>query len=1041
MSPPIRQYSFSSGEISPALYARTDLNRYENGLRKVRNMVVMRQGGITGRPGTQYVSTALNAGNQVRLIPFIFNETGLGQSYVLEFGNQYIAFYQNGGNVISATATITGIAQSDPAIVTAPSHGFSNGDIVTISGVTGMSEVNNGYYVVFAATTNTFELVDVLDNPFDSRLYPAYISGGIASKIYKITSPYLQADLQNIQYAQSADIVTIVHPDYPPMELGRSGATNWALNSIAFDPPVPGPELLGTLTGTPGSKFIGYAITSVNQNGEESDMLQLGFAVHGSLTPPSATTPITISWGQVSGAVYYRVYWDNNPVLIVGPGGRPAQLGFIGQTTQLQFIDSGFTPDYTNVPPLSTQSETPSVPFNLFSELFSTENNYPSTVGFVQQRRAFANTKNNPVGFWLSQPGDFYNFDSHISPEDSDGIIASIAGEQVNAIQHIEELKFMLMLTAGAEIYVQGNGAGVVTPSAINASTQSQYGASALKPLKVADVLIFQQSLGSFIRDFTFDFAIDGYRGNDITIFSSHLFEGFKIVDWCYQKIPDSIIWAVRSDGVLLSCTYVREQEILAWTRHDFTNGFVENIVAIPENGAYAVYASIKRIINGETLRYVERLSSRIWADPVNTSPVQNDPINSSYLDCFIKFDGRNTTSTTMQLLPTLTVIAGVNDGIDWVDTRTGVAVFAAITPGIYTAFELSEAMAAAMNTVFPAAYIAGNNTPGNVEIEEAEANFFSLLFGTGAHKSRSCATLAGWPAVDQTGTHIYTAPTTTAVFPIGPTAYQQPLILFSSVPYFGTGQTAQVGDQIFLEDEEWIQTQGKEGNQSRLIIQSILSSSEVIVNCDTGIVPTEFQGKTITTWARAVKSLSGLGYLAGQTVSVWADRFVVGSPLNNQVSQIYTVTSGRTIQGSIILDKPYSVIYVGLPMTQDVESLDLESYFGETMLAKRKRVSTLAVYFYNTRTVFCGGENPDTNLNNSNDDPLFELYEEKDGTSQATYDVAPELLTEQDYVIIPSRWSKSGRVFMRNVDPVPFSLLALSPRSEDPVQTPYKRP
>lgn len=926
MSAPVRQFSFSAGELSPSLYARSDLDRYANGVRTLRNMMVMRQGGATGRPGTEYVSTALNGGNQVRLIPFIFNETGFGQSYVLEFGNQYIAFYQNGGNVISSTKTITNITQANPATVTAASHGFSNGDIVTMTSVLGMTQVDNAYFIVANVTTNTFTLKDLLGNAINSSAYSAYISGGIASKIYIISSPYLQADLATLDYGQCADILTIVHPSYPPKELARSGQTNWVLNSITFAPPIAGPSVV-SLVGTSGTNFYGYAVTSVNANGEESDLLQLGYSAQR-LTLPSISTPITVSWGQVSGAVYYRVYFDNNPVLF-SFALHPTQLGFVGQTTGLSFIDSGFTPDYTSTPPISTTSVTPNLPFDIFSPLFSTENNYPSTVGFVQQRRAFGATNNNPVGFWISQPGDFYNFDTHVSPTDSDGIIGSIAGEEVNKIQHILELKFMLMLTAGAEMYIQGNGAGIVTPSAINASAQSQYGSSPLKPLKVSDILLFNQALGSAVRDFTFDFATDGYRGNDITIFSAHFFEGYQISDWAYQKVPDSIVWTVRSDGKLLSCTYVREQQILGWAEHDFTNGLVENVCSIPENSEYAVYLSIKRVINGQTVRYIERLSSRLWPDTVNTPPVQNDPINASYLDCFIKYDGRNTSSTTMEV-----------------------------------------------------------TAPGNT--------------------------------FDETSL-----------------AYQQQLTIKSSVDYF---TSAMIGDQIFVFDETFIQSKGADGNQIRCTIQSIVNTKAAIATSNE-IVPVEFRSTsgmgviTTTLWARAVQTVSGLEYLEGQDVSVWADRFVVGSPLNSQVSPVYTVADG-----SLTLDKPYSVIYVGLPMTQDLEPLDLESYFGETMLARRKRISQVSVYVYNTRTFFAGGENPDTNENNTDDDPLFELYEEKDGASQATYDVAPALLTKQDYVITPSRWTNSGRCFFRNVDPVPFSLLAIAPFSEDPVQTGYKR-
>lgn len=865
----------------------------------------MRQGGVTGRPGTLYVGKALNGGNAVRLIPFIFNETGLGQSYVLEFGNQYIAFYQNGGNIVSSTKTITNITQANPAFVTSAAHGFSNGDIVTIETVIGMTQVNNAYFIIANVSTNAFSLKDLFGNAVNSTTYGAYVSGGTVSKIYIVPSPYAQADLATLNFAQSADVLTIVHPSYAPRELSRAGATSWSLANVVFGPSLftGGVNTLIPAGGGAGTQTYSWMVTMVLANGDETNFSSAITQALININQPSPSNPVSITWHNANPEpAYYRIYRANVA------GGVFSAYGYIGISPAgtRSFVDTITSPDFTETPPITS-------PF----ESLMGAGYYPSVVGFTQQRRVFSAWNNNPIGVAESKPGSFSNFDVHTgTTPDDDPIFYSIAGEEVNAITNVLELKFMLILTAGAEIYVQGNGSGVVTPSAINASTQSQYGCAPLRALKIGDILLFNQALGSFIRDFSFDFAIDGYRGNDISVFSSHLFEGYQIVDWAYQKTPDSIIWVVRSDGTLLSCTYVREQQVLAWARHDFTGGTVENICAIPENGEYAIYLSIKRVVNGQTFRYIEKISSRLWSDP----------INATYLDSYLGYNGMSTNaSPAMQLSPP---VGG---------------------------------------------------------------------------------------------------------FLTGSTAYQQQIILSASAPYF---TAAMVGDQIFLNDALFLSSKGTKGNQVRLDIQAYTSTTQVTVTPSMA-VPADLQtSQAAGTWSRAIATISGLSHLEGSEVSIWADRFVVGSPLNSQVSTVYTVTNGI-----VILDKPYAIIYVGLPMIQDVETLDLEAYFGETMLAKRKRVSTLAAYLYNTRSFFCGGENPDRNLNNTDSNPLFELYEEKDGTGMTTYDEPPPLLTEQDYVIVPSRWNKSGRLFIRNVDPVPFSLLALSPRAEDSLpNSTYKR-
>lgn len=840
----IIERSFSGGEIAPALYARVDQSKYQTGLRTARNLICMRHGGVTQRPGTMYVGTTLNAGAQVRLIPFIFNETGLGQSYVLEFGNQYIAFYQNGG-----------------VIVTAP------------------------------------------NTP------------------YTIVSPYLQADLKNLQFAQSADVITITHPSYAPMELKRIAPTNWTLTAIVF-----GAKSFFTtftsVTGTAGSNTYGYVVTSVLPNGDEGTFINSRTTVAINVAAPAPSSPVNLAWlGELTafaiGVSSFRIYRAT-------VGTQTGPFGYIGTVvappasnpaTPVYFTDDVSTPDYTNPPPVASPFETSMGP-----------GFYPSTVAFVQQRRCFAAWNNNVIGAAMSKPGSYANFDTHIgtATPDDDPIFFSIAGEEINSIQHLLELKFMLMLTGGAELFVQGNGSGVVTPSAINASVQSQYGASPLRPIKVGDAVIFNQALGNFIRDLAFDFVIDGYRGNDLTVFSAHLFEGHQIVDWAYQKIPDSILWAVREDGVLLSLTYIREQQILAWTRHDFFGaplGVVQNVCCIPENGNYAVYVTIMRNISGVNVVYLERLSSRIWQGPPaavanGTANALGDPIDATYLDCYSVYDGRNITVQTM--------------------------------------------------------------------------------------------TLASSPA---------------NTYQTGPLAYQQQLILSSSIGnYFGPGYTAQVGDQIFLEDALFLSSGGQQGQQLKLTIQDISNTSTVIVTPDKQVSST-FQNITTTRWSRAVQTVTGLSYLRGQQVSVWADRSVVGSPLNRGIDQVYF-----PLLDSIKLDKPYAVIYVGLPMFADFETLAIDTSFGDSLMGDTKAISSLVVYLYNTRGFFGGTQNPDTDPDNTLNDALFNLTENKAQGNRQFYDSPPSLLTDWQITNIECNWSKEGRIFIRNVDPIPLSILAVVP-------------
>jgi hypothetical protein len=221
-----------------------------------------------------------------------------------------------------------------------------------------------------------------------------------------------------------------------------------------------------------------------------------------------------------------------------------------------------------------------------------------------------------------------------------DAVTFSLVGKQVNEVRHLVELSRLVALTSGTEWVINGDADGILTPTAINASQQSYHGSSELQPILIDASALYVQARGTIIRDYGFDYQIDGYRGNDLTIFSTHLFDGYTVRDWAYQKTPNSIVWVVRSDGVLLGLTYVKEHQLVAWHRHD-TDGTFEQACSVPEGVEDSLYTVVVRTINGATKRYIERMHSRTI----------DDVIDSVFMDSSLSYDGRNTnTSHTMTL-------------------------------------------------------------------------------------------------------------------------------------------------------------------------------------------------------------------------------------------------------------------------------------------------------------------------------------------------------------------------------------------------------
>ena len=225
--------TFTAGEISPRLEGRINLEKYRAGLSDLTNMVVQPHGGVTRRPGTEYLGAVKDSADKTRLIPFQFKTT---DTYILEFGDQYMRVFRNGLQVLEGSSkTITGATQANPGVITITSHGYSNGDEIYLDSVGGMTELNGRNYLIANATTNTFTLQDLFGNDIDTTGFTAYTSGGSVDKIYEEATPYALADVFDLRFAQSADVMYFAHPSYAIRTLSRTNHNNWTFATAVIN--------------------------------------------------------------------------------------------------------------------------------------------------------------------------------------------------------------------------------------------------------------------------------------------------------------------------------------------------------------------------------------------------------------------------------------------------------------------------------------------------------------------------------------------------------------------------------------------------------------------------------------------------------------------------------------------------------------------------------------------------------------------------------------------------------------------------------------
>ena len=574
--------SFAGGELSPEMFGRIDDQKFQTGAAKMRNFIALPQGPAVNRPGTNFVREVKDSTKKTRLIPFTYSTT---QTMVLEFGEGYIRFHTQGSTLLAGTGAAY------------------NGATPYVVGAM-VSYLGNNYYCILASTGNL---------PTNATYwYP------IPSPAYEIPSPYLEADLFNIHYVQSSDVVTLVHPNYPPRELRRLGATQWTLVTISFASTVSAPTGLAVAVTLPA----GTAVDS------RTAMLYVVTAIGTELVDESAASAIvtsavqnifvtgafnTISWTASAGATRYNVYKLQ--------GGL---FGYIGSTTGTSIIDDNIAPDLGQTPPI-------------YDNDFVSAGNYPGAVSYYQQRRVFAGTTNAPQKIWMTKSGTESNFSYGLPLKDDDRIEFQVAAREANTIRHVVPLTQLLLLTGSAEWKVTSVNSDAITPTTISVSPQSYIGSNNVQPSIINNSMVYCAARGGHVRELGYSWQSNGYITGDLSLRAAHLFDNYEISDMCYSKSPHPIVWFVSSAGLLLGLTYVPEQQIGAWHQHD-TDGLFESCTSVAEGTEDHVYVVVKRTVNGNSVRYVERMASNGF---------------DSLEDCFfvdsgLTYDGNNTTATTV---------------------------------------------------------------------------------------------------------------------------------------------------------------------------------------------------------------------------------------------------------------------------------------------------------------------------------------------------------------------------------------------------------
>lgn len=640
------QPSFTAGELSPALWARVDLAKYGSGLKTAVNLFIHPHGGASNRAGLEFIREVRTSANNARLIPFQFNTE---QSYILEFGDKYFRVFRNGGLIVSG---------GSPYEVTTPYVHDEVGELVFIQEADVMYICHPEYPVQKLSrladddwTLAAVSFAPKMAAPTNLSGTSYYGGGGGSGNtlVYRVAS----VATDGAESAGSAGVGSYLRYDNPA---GRFILISWnkvpgaAMYRVyktdghgaegmvgeteenEFETATVDGDNLNFVRGSsqPGAPAVPTGVSAVTKRGPKIEYVVSAIDEDsGEESLPSSPISLEndlsykgnknrISWAAVPGASAYIIYKSTN-----------GSFGYIGRSENTYFVDDNIVADLADGPQSARNP-------------FDAPGKYPRCATFIEQRLGFFSTKDDPQAAWLSQSANYENFGVSQPAKASDAVTFRIKARQVNEIRSALAVKGLMLLTSGAEWIVSGGSqSDAITPSAIKIDNQGYRGVSRVQPVVVGNTVLFAQERGGVVRDFSYEFAEDGFTGKDLTILARHLFEGREIKAWAYAQAPHSIVWTVMNDGSLISLTYMKEHDVWGWTRHESSAGaYFEDVTVIGEDGEDVPYFIVRRQIGGVWKRYIERLHTRVMATVED----------AFFVDSGLTYEG-----------PSATVIAGLN--------------------------------------------------------------------------------------------------------------------------------------------------------------------------------------------------------------------------------------------------------------------------------------------------------------------------------------------------------------------------------------------
>ena len=718
--------SFNAGKLTPLIDARSDIEKYSFGCRILDNMIPRIYGAVERRPGTKYIANVQDGSVKSRMIAFIFSAT---IAYKLEFSNQIINVYFGDDLVDTVTSPyleadlfqLQTEQSADVMWIVHPSYAqrkfsrvsateftldtitFENGPFLE------RNDIAEDDGITITVTGNNIATVTT------GAIGAAIITVTMGSTALATAAVALLSENQRFYITGSTSAVIDHAYTIDPLRVTTSSGATLTINpseAITTDPATNGEVYFGgqTVTLTASS-----ALFTTGDSGHTNALFKI---THNRLV--TATTGAAVASGIIGRAIDVKgnwtfttsgnwaakielqrledgVNWETFRTYVssitAGAGSFNAVKSDIEEANGIKYrvfaisygagkIESTFivnesTQDsiYKITAVASTVSATATAiiapPDNVaairWSEgSWSAVRGYPSAVTFFGERIIYGFTNSDQQNIWLSQVGEFEDFEAGINDADSFALTLPTA----NRGRWLASLETLAAGTTGGEWRIRASSLDeALTAQNFDIKIQTQRGSADMQALEVNDAILFIDFVARKIREFTFSDPKQKYVSPDLTALAEDITSG-GITSVAVQRNPDAIIWMTIADSpYLISMTYEREQNVVAFSNHPLGGtGIAESVIVTPGTDEDIITLTVRRTIDSSTVRFIEEMQPRNWGSRTSAT-------NSFFVDAGIVDTSGSTTITGLGHLEGETVSVLVDGAVQAEQQVSGGAI------------------------------------------------------------------------------------------------------------------------------------------------------------------------------------------------------------------------------------------------------------------------------------------------------------------------------------------------------------------------------